>query len=472
MKKLDKLILKSFLGPFAITFFIALFVLMMQIVWKYIDDLVGKGLDAGTILKFVWYAGASLLTLAMPIAILISSIMTFGNMGERFELVAIKSAGISLLRFMRPIALVTLFLCGVTFVFANWVIPYSELRFVTLYNDIFFKKPAFDLKEGTFFTHIPDYAIRVAKKDPDNRTIHNVLIYENNNSLQYNTIIANQGYMSMSPNKIFLEFNLKDGYRYQESGTVNDTATEYVRLHFKEFKKLFDMSALQKATTPDSVFKNNHKMMSARQLDVRRKKLKIENDSINNMNIVRYNFYIRYHNLKDSVWAKAAAEPLKEFVIPDSAKKQVATRMVSSAQDLISISTTLGEEQRSRDKMMRSAATEWHRKFAFSLSCLVLFFIGAPLGSIIRKGGLGMPLIVSIILFLIFHLLNTFGEKFVREGMLDPSIGIWLATIVLTPVGIFITYKAMTDSQLLNAEAYKKAWKKITELFKKKEVPA
>src|SRR6186713_3305835 len=155
IKKLDKLIIKSFIGPFIATFFIAFFVMMMQSLWKYIDDLVGKDLDLLTIGKFLWYASASLLTLAMPIAILISSIMTFGNLGESFELVAIKSAGISLLRFMRPLVFVALLLCGITFLFANYIIPYSQLKFATLYHDIFYKKPAFDLKEGVFFTHIP-----------------------------------------------------------------------------------------------------------------------------------------------------------------------------------------------------------------------------------------------------------------------------------------------------------------------------
>src|SRR4051812_10387179 len=190
IKKLDKLIFRSFIGPFIITFFIATFVLMMQILWKYIDDLVGKGLDLFTIARFLWYASASLLTLAMPIAILISSIMTFGNLGETFELIAIKSAGISLLRFMRPIGLFAILLCYITFLFANYVIPYANLKFFTLYNDIYYKRPAFDLKEGVFFTHIPNYAIKIDKKDGDGKTIRNVMIYEQTNPLQDNTIIA------------------------------------------------------------------------------------------------------------------------------------------------------------------------------------------------------------------------------------------------------------------------------------------
>ena len=181
IKKLDILIFKSFIGPFVVTFFIAFFVLMMQSLWKYIDDLVGKGLDIITILQFLWYASASLLTLAMPIAILISSIMTFGNLGESFELVAIKSSGISLLRFMRPLIMFAVLLSYITFLFANYVIPYATLKFKTLYSDIYYKKPAFDLKEGVFFTHIPNYAIKIGKKYADGKTIGNVLIFEQGN---------------------------------------------------------------------------------------------------------------------------------------------------------------------------------------------------------------------------------------------------------------------------------------------------
>ncbi len=199
IKKLDKLIIKSFVGPFVAAFFIAYFVLMMQSLWKYIDDLVGKGLDLATIGKFLWYASASMLTLAMPIAILISSIMTFGNLGERFELVAIKSAGISLLRFMRPLMWIAVLLCGITFLFANYIIPEANLKFKSLYFSIIYKKPALDLREGKFYTAIPGYSIKVGKKEADGKTIHNVIIFEQQNSLQDNCIIAKRGNMEFSP---------------------------------------------------------------------------------------------------------------------------------------------------------------------------------------------------------------------------------------------------------------------------------
>jgi len=467
IKRLDRLIIKSFLGPFFITFFIAFFVLMMQILWKYIDDLVGKGLDLITILQFVWYAGASLLSLAMPIAILISSIMTFGNLGESFELVAIKSSGISLLRFMRPLMYISILLCGITFIFANYVIPYANLKFVTLYNDIYYKKPAFDLKEGQFFPHIPNYAIRVGKKDADGKTIHNVLIYEQNNFLQDNCIVAEKGVMKISDDKNFLEFNLENGYRYQERGNYGDSSTEFIRLGFKQFKKLFDLSILQKQTTPDSAFKNNFKMLSARQLNRNIDSLVKIDDSVTHRLQSSINTYLHYTQIREDKWKQVKADTARQL-IPDSAEKFVYDRAIATATEIKNSFQFGGSELAARDKDIRFHKIEWHRKFSFSLACLVLFFIGAPLGSIIRKGGLGMPLVVAIIFFLIFHLLNMFGEKFVREDIASPVMGMWLAIMVLTPVGIFLTYKAMHDSQLFSKEYYYRFFDRVRSLFSKK----
>ncbi|HSN62447.1 MAG TPA: LptF/LptG family permease [Ferruginibacter sp.] len=464
IKKLDKLILRAFLGPFIATFFIAFFMLMMQSLWKYIDDLVGKGLDFITIGQFLWYASASLLTLAMPIAILISSIMTFGNLGESFELVAIKSAGISLLRFMRPLMWFTILLCGITYLFANYVIPYANLKFKTLYSDIYYKKPAFDLKEGVFFTYIPTYAIKVGKKDPDGKTIRNVLIYEQNNPLQDNSIVAENGVMKISDDKNYLEFNLQNGFRYQEQGNATDTATEYIRLGFKEFKKLFDLSVLQKQNTNDSIFKNSHQMLSARQLSKNIDSLKIVDDSLNNKMYQTLNLNMHFTAMKDSLWNIAQNKPALVFndkLFPDSANAIINDRALTVGNDIKNAIQFNTYDAEGREKNIRLHKIEWHRKYSFSVACLVLFFIGAPLGSIIRKGGMGMPLVVAIIFFLIFHLLGMFGEKFVKENLTTPFIGMWLAVIVLTPVGIFLTYKAMHDSQLFNKEYYTRTFRKI-----------
>lgn len=468
IKKLDKLILKSFLGPFIVTFFIAFFVLMMQTLWKYIDDLVGKGLDFVTIMQFVWYASATLSTLAMPIAILISSIMTFGNLGESFELVAIKAAGISLLRFMRPLIWVTVLLCMITFVFANYVIPYSNLKFITLYTSILVTKPTLELKEGIFYTGIQKYAIKVDKKEL-NGSITNALIYDQTNFLQENTIIAQKGKMTISPDENFLEFNLENGNRYQEKGNYGDSSTEYVRLQFKTFKKLFDLSAFNKTAGNDSALRNNYKMLNARQLNKNIDSLIILKDSLTRTTATTLRFALPFVNdsLKTKQSAGITSSRSSDGLFPDSAVAVLYEKGISKASEMkntLMFSST--ESERKRVDIIFHKL-EWQRKFAFSLACMVLFFIGAPLGSIIRKGGLGMPLVVAIIFFLIFHLLNMFGEKFVRNEILPPFTGMWLAVIVLTPVGFFFTHKAMHDSQLFNKEFYTRSMGKLKALFQR-----
>ncbi len=462
IKKLDKLIIQAFLGPFIATFFIAFFVLMMQTLWKYLDDLVGKGLDFFTICQFLWYASASMLVLAMPIAILLSTIMTFGNLGERFELVAIKSAGISLLRFMRPLLYIALLLCGITFLFSNYIIPYANLKFTSLYSDIYIKKPAFDLKEGVFFTHIPGNAIKIGKKDPDGKTIHHVIIFQQENTLQDNCIVAEKGVMSISEDENYLEFNLENGYRYQEKGNFGDSATEFSRVGFKTFKKLFDLSILKKRESSDSMFRKNSNMLNVGQLRVSIDSLKRQYDSIQLYFTNKEKLLAggtQMHLARKKIYIPSKKNYTK--LIPDSLQLSVNQRaseklniLKSDLQDRL-IQTNNNKNETKMHLM------EWHRKYSLSLACLVLFFIGAPLGAIIRKGGLGMPLLMAIIFFLIFHLTIIFGQKFVKEDVMSMIPGMWLPIIVLVPVGGLLTYKAMHDSELFNREFYDKLWRRI-----------
>ena len=472
IKKLDKLILKSFLGPFIVTFFIAFFVLMMQTLWKYIDDLVGKGLDFVTIMKFVWYASATLSSLAMPIAILISSIMTFGNLGESFELVAIKAAGISLLRFMRPLIWVTVLLCIITFVLANYVIPYSNLKFYTLYQNILVTKPTLELKEGIFYTGIEKYAIKVDKKELSG-AITNALIYDQTNFLQENTIIAEKGKMVISPDDNFLEFNLENGNRYQEKGNFGDSSTEYVRLQFKTFKKLFDLSAFKKNAGNEDALRNNHKMLNAGQLNKNIDSLVILKDSLSSAvaKTLRVSLPFLNDSLKTKRPVRVTGSASSGGLFPDSAVGVLYEKGITKASEMKNTLMFSSSEAEIKRLDIIFHKLEWQRKFAFSLACMVLFFIGAPLGSIIRKGGMGMPLVVAIIFFLIFHLLNMFGEKFVRNEILPPFTGMWLAVIVLTPVGFFFTYKAMHDSQLFNKEFYTRSVTGLMTYLQRKKKP-
>lgn len=464
IKKLDRLILNAFVGPFIATFFITLFVLVLQFFWLYIDDIVGKGLDLFTIGQLIGYVAATVVPLALPLAVLLSSIMTFGNLGETFELVAIKSAGIPLLRFMRPLMVVSLLICGIAFLFNNYIIPVSNLRLNRLKYDIINKKPAFDLREGAFYTNIPGYAIKVGKKEKDDSTLRDIIIYEKDYNLQDNIIIANSGIMKVSDDKRFLEFKLKDGWRYSERGARLNTNTEYIRLGFKEFKKVFDLSALQFNTTEDSLFKDNYQMLSVRQLNVAIDSLektpkyyrkKIAKDILP---------YLGFQKNIDSGWNQPKlTTTVKSFseIVPDSLMVSANEKTISQLAMIKSSMEINSAEFLGREKSLRLHQIAWHEKFTLSVACFVLFLIGAPLGSIIRKGGLGTPLVFAVIFFVVFFLLNNFGKKFSKEDVLQPILGMWLATLILVPVGIFLTYKAMHDSQLFNKEYYFRAFRKI-----------
>jgi lipopolysaccharide export system permease protein len=267
-KKLDILIIKAFIGPFIATFFITTFVLVLQFMWLYIDDVVGKGVDAITVLRLLMYVAATVVPLALPLAVLLSSIMTLGNLGETYELVAIKSAGISLLRFLRPLAVVSGIITIIAFFFNNNILPVSNLKMQTLKYDIIVSKPAFDIKEGVFYDRIEGFVIKIGKKEKDDSTIRNVVIYEqNNNGQQDNMIVADSGTMIVTPDKQSLIFTLKDGWRYQEKGERNVYAgTELVRLGFKKYKKVMDLTSFRMSKTDDSTFKSNYQMLTIVQL--------------------------------------------------------------------------------------------------------------------------------------------------------------------------------------------------------------
>jgi lipopolysaccharide export system permease protein len=471
-KKLDKLVIKAFIGPFIAVFFVTLLVLVLQFFWLWIDDFVGKGLSTRVIFEFIWYQSAALVPLALPLAVLLSSLMTFGNLGESLELVAVKSSGISLLRFMRPLFVVSLLICGIAFLFSNYIIPVAVLRSQTLLADIVWSKPAFDIKEGVFYDKIEGFSIKIGKKVADS-IVYDVIIYEKGaNNLQDNFIIANSGIMRTTGNKRYLEFNLKDGWRYQERGDRYDKNTEFIRIGFKEYSKQFDLSSLglQKRTS-DSVNKGNHRMQSMRQLsksidslqrDINEYQRKVKQDAFSIFAFARY---------LDSGYTKPGLPKITqkrfEELIPDTnlyGVDQKAATLVNT----FALQTEIGNsEYKSKQRDLRVHKIEWHKKITLSLACLVLFLIGAPLGSIIRKGGLGTPLIFAIILFMFFFFFNTSGEKYAKENVMTPFGGMWMATLFLLPIGIFLTYKAMHDSNLMSKEFYSRSWRKIKSAFKR-----
>lgn len=446
----------------------------MQFFWLYIDDFVSKGLEPNLILEFIWYLSATLVPLALPLAILLSSLMTFGNLGESFELVAIKSAGISLLRFMRPLFFVALLLSGVAFVFANYVIPVANLKQRTLLADIVYAKPAFDLKEGVFYDKISGFSIKIGKKEANDSVIRDVIIYEQGNLLQDNFMIAKSGIMRVTEDKRFLEFNLKDGWRYQEQGNVYEKNSEFIRIGFKEYKKRFDLSSLGFTNrTADSVNRNNEKMLSMRQLEKTIDSLEKENEQVKDQLSNDMFRPYRFSTIIDSAWSKDSipdstiGKTGKSFddLLPDSTRAIINQNIQNAAVSVRISAESLANILSEKDRVLRKHKIEWHRKISLSLACLVLFLIGAPLGAIIRKGGLGTPLILSIIFFMLFYFTSTTGEKFAKENTMSPFAGMWLATFTLVPIGLFLIYKAMRDSHLFNKEFYSRIFRFIASFF-------
>ncbi|HMH20735.1 MAG TPA: LptF/LptG family permease [Puia sp.] len=508
IKKLDKLIVKAFIGPFIAIFFITTFVLVLQFFWLYIDDVVGKGVDLGTIGRLILYVSATLVPLALPLAVLLASIMTFGNLGETFELVAIKSAGITLLRFMRPLFIVSIIICYIAFLFNNYIIPVANLKMNTLKYDIIMSKPAFDIKEGVFYDRIEGYVIKIGKKEKDDSTIRDVVIYEQNFSgLQDDIIIAEKGKMIVTPDKKSLEFKLQNGSLYREKGERLSTNTEFVRMGFKEYEKVLDLSSFKLNRTDDSNFRNNYQMLSLRQLgntidSLKRTDssylVKVRTEIKGMLNFPKYLDTTGWNELPPppplptptatsttpaaasttttggttaTNTGKKAAEPQKPItfrdLMPDSARSAVLDRSISvlnGVKGSLDQPSMLFETERND---LRNHQIAWHEKLTLSVACLVMFLIGAPLGSIIRKGGIGLPLVFAVIFFVVFFLLNNFGKKFVKQDVLTPISGMWLATYVLTPVGLFLIYKALHDSQLFNKEFYFRVIKNIRPLLQR-----
>jgi lipopolysaccharide export system permease protein len=458
----------SYLGPFVMTFFISLFILLMQFLWKYLDDLIGKGLEWYVVGQLLLFASASLVPLALPLAILLSSIMTFGNMGEHYELVACKAAGISLQRIMLPLVLTSLAISLGAFFFANNVMPYANLKMGSLLYDVRQQKPAFSIKEGIFYNGIDGYSIKVSKKDKDGQTLHNIMIYDHTASIGNNKIIlADKGRMFMSQDDRYLLVNLFNGNNYEEKENRKGAYDTHplLRTNFKEETVRFDLTAFKLTRTNEDLFKDNYQMLNIKQLKVAEDTLKKKLTERKKEFAATINtfYYFRRESFlpkpPGDLRKKGETQFLQLFDKPtQKALIQIALNNSRNAQTLVHATT---EDLHEREKLIYRHEIEWNRKFTLSFACFVLFFIGAPLGAIIRKGGLGLPVVFSMIFFVAFHVMSITGEKFAREGVMSAAQGMWLASMVLLPIGVFLTYKATTDSALFEGDAYIRWLKKL-----------
>ncbi len=475
MKKLDLFVLKSYIGPLVLTFFISLFILVMQFLWKYVDDLVGKGLEWYIIGELLFYASSTFVPLALPLAILLSSLMTFGNLGEQYELVALKASGISLRRIMKPLVVLSLVISIMAFLFSNYVLPIANLKFHSLLYDVRQQKLTLNIKEGIFYNGIEGFTIRVASKDQDKNILHDIMIY-NHSQRQGNTqlTIAKWGTMEMAPDKSTLIFKLYDGYNYEEvTDRRNYKITRpFQRSQFKEQTRRFGGLDFALNRTNEELFRNNYQMMNLGQLsqtqDSLSEELVLRKEKFYKSIIEKFEYFNKADSIfvssdsivRDSTFLMAALDKTEQLKVMD-----YALQSARAVKNNIEYSKKDFEE---RELRIRKHDIEWHRKFTLSIACFILFFIGAPLGAIIRKGGLGLPVVVSVFFFVIFHIISITGEKYARAGILEPRLAMWLASLVLLPLGIFLTYKATTDSPILEADAWNRVFKKIL-LVKKDE---
>jgi len=559
MKKIDKLVLLAFTGPFVLTFLVVVFILLTQHMLKYFDDLVGKDLGIEVFGQLLFHFAVFMTPVAMPLAVLLSSLITFGNLGEHFELTAIKSAGISLQRILLPIFLMVLMLTGAAFYINNNLVPKSALEAYSLLYDIRQKKPALDLKEGAFYNGIPDISIKVDKKFPDGVTLKNLTIYDHRKGDGNKEVIkADSGKMTTILNERYLKLELFNGYNYSEGTSSNAelsggkaSSESITKSKFDRSQIIMDLSSFAFDRTDKKWFQGNRLMRNLKELDG-------DIDSLNNqllgqLSNIYYNrntffsFHMREDSIsmpktvydeklrKDSlsrVGTTVKNDPLFTSDSPPPAQRRIKTlaniteeviiikegetekvimasnikrmnpdfdfskldsaaksrfnslidslMLVNKAQHINSLATNNARQAKqfiynqnltldNYNREINIFKIQWHKILANSAACIVMFLIGAPLGAIIKKGGLGVPVLVSITFFIIFYLLSNQGEKWARQDAMSPLLGIWAADLILLPIGLFFLRQARLDARLFDSDYYNIAWDKLKMWFNRKK---
>ena len=445
MKKLDKLVLRSFVGPMALTFVIAVFVLLMQFIWKYVDDIAGKGLSFGIIAELLLDASATFVPMAMPIAVLFASIMTMGNMGEHYELVALKGGGIPLWRAMLPMAVVVMLLTGVAYLFADYVMPTAVLKYRTTLYDITRKKPALNIRPGEYYSEIDGFVIRVNEKDPDGRTLHDITIYDQrNNTGQPTVVAARRGVMQTTPDERYLVFSLEDGCSYTED-VQHPEDKPFTRVRFAHNAITFDLSDFAFDKSDESVFQGGYQMMNTSQLDsnIVQLKVRMREDLVNRCQ----SLHLHHSELGSNtgLFEPATFDMLRLCdTLTHSQRRRTYKDAYANADRCLSDTRLHKESYIAQSVYINRHYIEWHRKFTLSVACIVLFLVGAPFGSIVRKGGLGIPLVASVGFFVLYYVVGMIAEKAVREGAIG-SIGMWVSTLVMLPIGLYLTYRSVRN---------------------------
>ena len=455
------------------TFFICLFIFMMQFLWKYVDELVGKGLEMEVLVQFFFYSAVSLVPASLPLAVLLASLITFGNFGERYELLAMKAAGISLLKIMRPLIVFIAFVCGISFYFQNVIGPKAEVKLWTLLISMKQKSPELDIPEGVFYDAIDGYNLYVKKKNRETGVLYNVMIYNFSDGFENaHIIVADSGKLEMTADKKHLFLHLYHGEMFEnlKAQSMSAENVPYRRETFREKHTIIEFNS-DFSMVDASIMSNQSRSKDMKKLQASVDSMTAISDSVGRSYYREVNNIGTYRltpSLTKQDTVKMQAANLRGYNVDSlfqSSTLMQKQRIISSA------SSTVGNlandwnfksfNIKQNDQDIRKHQTEWHNKITLSLACLIFFFIGAPLGGIIRKGGLGMPVIASVLIFIIYYIINNTGYKMARDGNWVVWMGMWTSTAVLAPLGAFLTYKSNNDSVVLNADAYVDWFKKV-----------
>lgn len=461
MKILNKYILKSFLIPFLATFFIILFVLIMQALWLEFDKIAGKGISFVIIFKFLGYIALMMMPTALPIAILLSSIMALGTMAENYEFAAVKSAGISLQRFITPLILLMVVMSFLNFLFLNYVFPYASLKSKNLVYNMKMKEPGLALVPGTFNNEIPGYSIKFDEKyGEEENLLKNVLIYEMKSSNVNNkAITAERGEIVSEEGSRYLTLVLYDGYYYEDmigkrNTRGNRKRVPFSKAHFDEYKVNIDVSTIGNFDPDDLKYKNGKEMLSLKQLDYYIDSLEMPYRKYVNNSALRIYKVLRGSYLFQDTINRSDLEPVILDNFDEEGKENVTNYALILVEGNLENISNSKNSIINKQKIINSYGAEYHRRLAFAVACLVLFFIGAPLGSIIRKGGFGLPMILAIFIFVIYFFIATLGKNMAGSNSVSPFLGGWLATFVLLPFGLFLMIRATKDKGIFNLDAF------------------
>lgn len=486
--------LQSFVPLFVMTFFICLFIVIMQFLWRYVDDLVGKGLTVDVIAELFFYAALTMIPMALPLAILLASLMTFGNLGERFELTAMKASGVSLTKSMRPLMVFIGLIAVGAFFFQNNVLPIAQTKMYTLLFSMRQKSPELEIPEGVFYDQIPGYNIFVKTKDRDSGTLHNIMIYDLSKGFDNASIIlADSGRLAMTEDKTHLFLRLWQGESFENltEAAASSANVPYRRESFDEKQILLAFDANFKRMDEEGMRSQYvGKNISELQATIDSVNFRVDSIGAGYADILSHQELVgvsAYETKLDSDGERVRVAA-REVALAKPIDIDSLFRGSTSGIRLTYLNGALAKARREKQdfefkglalsdqrKVVRRHGIEMHKKFTLSFACMIFFFIGAPLGAIIRKGGLGMPLVISVLLFIVYYIIDNTGFKLAREGRWAVWSGMWLSSVVLLPLGVFFTYKAVNDSSVFNRDAYVNFFRKLfgrneTRLVTMKEV--